>query len=167
MGEPKDKVGKAIIAAKSFFSGAVNFIVLGIPYGWKIHPNQFPPEIDRYAIFDKYAWVTRGNVTHGISIGEGKALGIELVITNKLSSKNRYKLIRGHRSGEFYIYGHKASYVLGDFEKGRLSKRSFRGLHVSFICDVTKRKIEIYFVGKDIDDVYRDIVFALPQSICH
>ena len=160
-------VKKAVIAAYSFFSGAVNFLVLGIPKDWNLLVNRVPPEVLRYRVVGNHAWVTSGYVTHAITFEDKAILGLEINVSPKKSNKNKYKLIKTIREGEVYIHGHKASYIVGEFEKGIISKTTFSAMRISYYCEFTRRWIEIYFIGKDIETYHDEILFSIPQTTCH
>lgn len=160
-------VKRALLATYNIFSGPVNILLIGIPENWYVHSNNAPVEVDSYRVVGEYAWVDSGHMIYGLSDGKEMLLGLEVFLDKKERKKDRFKLLSEDKRGRFYVYGHEAEYVLGTFEKGRLSKTSFRALRIRFYCDVSRRWIELYYVGDRIDDLYEDVLDGLTETMCH
>lgn len=52
-----------MLAAQSFMMGSTNFVLVGLPAGWKAGKGPFPPEVDRRVERGEASWAVEGQAS--------------------------------------------------------------------------------------------------------
>jgi len=150
---------KNSIAAVNPLFGVVNFIVLSLPYGWKVRGEKLPPSVDRIVKISNVKWVSTGKI-------------ISLYYSPKNAGTINIEVFEGDRSGKWsgediLINGHKGIIRGYRVKKGIIKKKWVEVVDVSFYCDVTNRSIRIRMYGLSLIDKLESIRRSLEGSICH
>lgn len=147
------------IAAVNPLFGVVNFIVLSLPYGWKVRGEKLPPSVDRITKFGNVRWVSSGKI---ISIYYSREdAGIINIEVFEGDKSNKWSgdiiLINGHKG---VIRGYRV-------KKGFIRKKWVEVVDVSFYCEETNRSIRIRMYGSSLIDKLPFIQESLSNSVCH
>ncbi len=152
-----------VVAAANPLYGAVNFVVLTLPPGWRMVAGNLPPEIERIVTVDGVQWVASGSATsYAYNAKEGKMMEIKVRISRK-----PFKWRKGGAPERTVVGGHEASYTLTSETVGLLRKRRLEVLVVRFYCDHTNRHIEIKLRGPVQPSALREALQHLVGVTCH
>lgn len=158
---------KHLIAATNFLMGPTNFLILPLPFTWRLGRGLSPPEVDANVLFRDALWVISGRSTH-VVVDEKKKVGLELLIRVEKGVVQASKprgVLRLHGSGTFG--GHLGTYCFSEVTRGVFKKRTERVLTLSFYCDRVKRTISLEFMGRCGEGDLQEILAVAPHLECH
>ncbi len=152
-----------VMAAANPLYGAVNFVVLKLPPGWRMAAGNIPPEIDRVITVDGVQWVAAGS-TKGYLYNrrEGAVLEVNVRVSTK-----PFKWRKGVSPEKTRVGGHEASYIVATETVGLFRKRRLETLVVRFYCDRTGRHIEIKLRGPVAARLLLDALEHMGDTVCH
>ncbi len=150
---------KNSIAAVNPLFGVVNFIVLSLPYGWKVRGEKYPPAVDKVVRIKNVKWVSAGKIISlYYSPMVAGTIDIDVYEGDKMGKWNGSDIIiNGHRG---CVKGYKV-------KKGIIKKRWVEVIEVGFYCDRTNRSIRIRMYGLSLLEHLDEILKSIPSSMCH
>ncbi len=152
-----------VMAAANPLYGAVNFVVLTLPPGWRMAAGSLPPEIERVVTVDGVQWVASGSATGYVyNRKEGKALEVRVRISRK-----PFKWGKSRNTSKTLVGGHEADYTITSETVGLFRKRTLQVLLVRFYCDRTGRHIEIRLRGAVKPALLLEALQHLGDTGCH
>lgn len=150
---------KNSIAAVNPLFGVVNFIVLSLPYGWKVRGERLPPTIDKIIRRNNVKWVSSGRIVSiYYSSGFGGTIDIEVFDGDK-----RYRW----GGEEVNINGHVGLIRNYKVRRGVIKRHWVEVIDIVLYCDVTNRSIRIRMYGKALGEHLYSIMKSVTESICH
>ncbi len=150
-----------VVAATNPIYGAVNFLVLALPPGWRLVAGNIPPDVEKVVKHGRVQWVTIG-ISRSYAINRSRGSIVEITV------KIREKVRKGVSLGDEYrVNGHSAFYALGEEKIGFIRRRKLDTIVVGFFCDTTNRYLEIKIRGHRLRGIAEEVLDYLRLSTCH
>lgn len=159
----EEKHSVHVMAAANPLYGAVNFVVLKLPPGWRMAAGSIPPEIDRVTTVDGVQWVAAGSAK-GYLYNRKKSAVLEVNV--RISTKP-FKWKKSRFPEKTSVGGHEASYLVTSETVGLIRKRRLESLVIRFYCDRTGRHIEIKLRGPVATRLLLEALEHMGDTVCH
>ncbi len=150
-----------VVAATNPIYGAVNFIVLALPPGWRLVASNLPPDIEKVVRHGRVQWVTVG-VSRNYAVNRSRGSLVEITVKIREKAGKNVKL-----GGEYRVNGHNAFYTLGEEKIGFIHRKKLDTIVVGFYCDTTNRYLEIKIRGSRLRGIAEEVLDYLRLSTCH
>ena len=156
------EVKKSAIAVGNIITGIYNFLIISIPFNWRIAEISMSSDVF-YSIYQgNVKWVTEGEIEHLLQTRTATA-SFRIRIKRGLKDKNKFKNLKLLTSSQNVMFSTHKAEVYHYEEKFLWKKRNVLG--VFFYCEDTQRTILIEFINGN--SWIEEILDFQKESQCH
>ncbi len=154
-----------VLAATHFVLGPTNFLVLRLPQEWDVRIGRNPSDVDYTCAYDGVRWAQQGQATAFVI--DEKANRVMELDVRTARGPMRAPALEGPFEGNCEMYGHPATYRIGEARLGLFRNKRFCVLHVAYRCGETQRYLSLQFLGRSDPGELTALLPVVAKSRCH